>query len=85
MLRLVYKDYVSSFNEVIEKDRSVTIHNTRNLKSLIEICKVHLKISPLFIRELVTKEDTAYNTRSKTNGVLDANNRAEIYKTSSEN
>ena len=37
---------------------------------------------PGFIRELVVEEDPAYNTRSTTNVVLDANNRAEISKKS---
>ena len=40
--------------------------------------KIHHKISPIFIRELVVEEDPSYNTRSTTNVVLDANNRAEI-------
>ena len=45
--------------------------------------KIHHKISPSFIRELLVEEDPAYNTRSTTNVVLDANNRAEISKKSS--
>ena len=60
-LRLAYKDYVSSFHELLEKDKSVTIHN-RNLRALvIEMYKIHHKISPSFIRELVVEEDPAYN------------------------
>ena len=45
-------------------------------------CIIMLEI-PGFIRELVVEEDPAYNTRSTTNVVLDANNRAEISKKSS--
>ena len=60
-LRLAYKDYVSNFHELLEKDKSVTIHN-RNLRALvIEMYKIHHKISPSFIRELVVEEDPAYN------------------------
>ena len=82
-LRLAYKDYVSSFHELLEKDKSVTIHN-RNLRALvIEMYKIHHKISPSFIRELVVEEDPAYNTRSTTNVVIDTNNRAEISKKAS--
>ena len=39
-------------------------------------------ILPSLIRELLVEEDPAYNTRSTTNVVLDANNRAEISKKS---
>ena len=82
-LRLAYKDYVSNFHELLEKDKSVTIHN-RNLRALvIEMYKIHHKISPSFIRELVVEEDPAYNTRSTTNVVLDANNMADISKKNS--
>ena len=35
-LRLVYLDYTSSFEELLEKDNSVTIH-TRNLQSLAKV------------------------------------------------
>ena len=40
--------------------------------------KIHHKMSPSFIKELLVEEDPAYNTRSTTNVVLDANNMAEI-------
>ena len=50
-LWLVYKDYVSNFHELLEKDISVTIHNLN----------LHYKISPRFIRELVMEEDPADN------------------------
>ena len=48
----------------------------------METYKIHYTISPSFIKELVVEEDPAYNTRSTTNVVLDANNRAEIPKKS---
>ena len=64
----------------MEKDKSLPIHK-RNLSVLvIEMYKNHHKISPSFMRELVVEEDPAYNTRSTTDVVLDANNRVEISK-----
>ena len=43
-LRLAYKDYVSNFHELLEKDKSVTIHK-RNLRALvIEMYKVNHRI-----------------------------------------
>ena len=73
-MRLAYKDYVSNFHELLEKDKGVTIHK-RNLKPLvIGMYKIHHKTSPIFIRKLVAGEDLAYNTRSIMNVFLDANN-----------
>ena len=40
---------------------------------------IHHKISPSFIRKLEEDEDTIYNTRSKTNIVLDAKDMTEIF------
>ena len=51
-LRLVYLDYTSSFEELLEKDNSVTIH-TRNLQSLaIEMFKVVKGIGPEIVKDL---------------------------------
>ena len=45
-LRIVYRDYKSSFKELLQKDKSITIHQ-KNLQYLaIEICKVKMSISP---------------------------------------
>ena len=66
----------------MEKDKSVNIHNHNLRASVIEMYKTRHKISPSFIREIMMEEDPAYNTRSTTNVVLDANNRAEISKKS---
>ena len=44
-LRHVYKDCVSNFQELLEKDKSFTIHK-RNLRALvIEMYKIHHKIT----------------------------------------
>ena len=80
-LRLAYKDYLSSFHELLEKDKSVTTHKRNFRASVIDINKIHQKISPSFVKEHVVEDDPAYNTKSTTNVVLDANNRAEISKT----
>ena len=51
-LRLVYNDNVSSFNELLNTDKSVTIHE-RNLQELaIEIFKVLNGLSPKFKEEV---------------------------------
>ena len=81
-LQLAYKDYVSNFHKLLEKDESVTIHK-RNLKALvIEMYKIYHKISPSFIGELEVEEDPTYNARSTKNVVLDAEDGTEMYNKS---
>ena len=82
-MRLAYKDYVSNFHELLKKDKSVTIHKRKPRASVIEMYKIHHKLSSSFTRELVVDADPAYNTTYTANVVLDANNRAGISKKSS--
>jgi len=47
-LRIAYKDYVSSFDILLERDKSVTIH-TKNLQTLMtEIFKKTEQYEPSF-------------------------------------
>ena len=58
-LRIVYQDYVSSFTELLEKDKSTTIHN-RNIQLLAtELFKVKNGLSPAFAQHY-------YDLRKKT-------------------
>ena len=51
-LRIVYGDHNTSFLELLNKDKSVTIHQ-RNLQYLlIEIYKVKKRISPTIMSEI---------------------------------
>ena len=66
-LRLVYEDNTSTFTELLEKDKSVTIHQ-KNLQLLaIEIFKAKHNLSPVIMREVFKFEDHIYNTRSTNN------------------
>jgi hypothetical protein len=57
-LRIAYEDYESSFEELLIKDDSVTIHQ-RNLRVLaVEMYKISHKLSPEFIRDLVEEINT---------------------------
>ena len=64
-LRIVYKDYSSSFKELLAKDKSVTIHQ-RNLRQLaIEIFKVKMGLSPVIMKEVFDFcENKHYDLRS---------------------
>ena len=51
-LRVVYKDYNSSFDELLEKDNSCNIHD-RNLQKLVtEISKVKMNLAPEIMKEV---------------------------------
>ena len=60
-LRMVYLDYTSSFAELLEKEKSVTIHQ-RNIQLLaIELFKVVTKQGPNIMRDLFTfNKDTRF-------------------------
>ena len=63
-LRILYKDDISSFNELIQKDNSVTVH-TRNIQLLaVEMYKIKNNISPNYIIEMFPKSDSSYNLRN---------------------
>ena len=62
-LRLVYNDYSTSFESLLEKDQSFTIHE-RNLQSLaIEMFKLKNEISPKIMQDLFPLREKSYNTR----------------------
>ena len=65
-LRIVYNDNFSSFNELLDKDSSVTIHH-KNLQALcIEIYKVRKKISSETLNNIFKINEQPYNFRRKT-------------------
>ena len=69
-LRIVYRDEISSFDELLAKDGSVTVHH-RNLQSLaIEMYKVSTGVAPSFMCNIfgihpnANIENVSPNTRS---------------------
>ena len=65
-LRIIYEDKASTFEQLLEKDSSVSIH-TRNLRFLVvEMFKVVQDIAPTIINDLFPlKERGNYNLRRK--------------------
>ena len=62
-LRLAYKDYQSSFETLLRKDGSVTIHH-KNLQLLVtEIYKVIHGISPKIMNEIIQVKESKINLK----------------------
>ena len=65
-LRIVYKDYVSIFAQLLEKDSSVSIH-IRNLQILAtEIFKARNNLSPPIVQNIFRTTEQAYSLRRDT-------------------
>ena len=62
-LHIVYSDKTSSFEKLLEKDGSVTIH-TRKLQTLAtEMLKVYKDLPPAIIADLFHVRQNNYNLR----------------------
>ena len=65
-LRNVYKVYTSSFEDLLKRDNSVTIHH-RNIQSLaIELFKVKQNLSNSMLNNIFPTRSISYNLRSQT-------------------
>ena len=63
-LRIVYQDNISSFQELLQKDNSVTIHQ-RNLQVLAtEIFKIKIGTAPSILKELFHCRSNNYSLRN---------------------
>ena len=66
ILHIVYKDYISSFENLLKRDKSVTIHH-RNIQSMaIELFKVKQNLSNSMLSNIFPTRSINYNLRSQT-------------------
>ena len=62
-LRVIYNDKVSSFKELLERDRSIPVHS-KNLQILVtRMFKVYNNIAPPIFREIFDKRNPNYQLR----------------------
>ena len=71
-LRMVYNDYESSFQELLELDNSVSIHHKNIRLLVIELFKVKNALSNQIMTELFDLRNIEYNLRSQTDFSLGA-------------
>ena len=64
-LRIVYKDDDLTFQQLLEKDNSVTIHEKNLQKLATEMYKVKHNLSPIPVREIFTQLDNIHYLRNK--------------------
>ena len=63
-LRLIYCDHSSDFQELLQRDNSVTIHH-KNIQALaIMMYKVVNNVAPTIVSELFSYSNVNYNLRS---------------------
>ena len=56
-LRIVYRDYETSFHELLKKDKSLTFHHRNIHQVAIEMFKVKHDLSPHFMKDIFTMEE----------------------------
>ena len=77
-LRIVYKDYISSFEDILKRDKSVTIHH-RNIQSLaIELFKVKQILSNSMLCNNFQTRLISSNLRSQTD-FIKSNTTTSLY------
>ena len=69
-LRLVYDDYRSTFEELLEKDNSFSVHHYNIQTLCVELYKVYSNISQTVFSDLFIRNHINYNLRSKSDFVI---------------
>ena len=77
VLRVVYRDFESPFEELLRKDRSTTLHQRNLQKLMTEIFKVKTGIAPELMKGIFQFTEVPYNLRnqSKCNRSIPCNER----------
>ena len=65
-LRIVYKNKQSTFQELLDRDKSVTVHHSNIRKLAIETFKVKNNLSPEILNYIFEIVDSSYYLRKDT-------------------
>ena len=63
-LRLVYQDYVTTFEDLLKKDNSLSFHHRNIHQVAIEMYKVKHDLCPSFMKEIFSHKENDQGTRS---------------------
>ena len=66
-LRLVYSDKISTFQELLDKDKSVSVYHKNIQVLVVEIYKTVNGLAPTIMNNIFEVEDIEYNLRNKIN------------------
>ena len=62
-LRITYQDHLSTFQELLNKGNSVSIHHRNSQALATEMFKIHRGLSPDILREIFVPKISLYNLR----------------------
>ena len=65
MLKIVYKDYKSSFPELLSEDKSFTVYHKNVQKLAIEMYKIKNELCPKIMLDLFKEVTQSYNLRNE--------------------
>ena len=66
-LRLVYSDKISTFQELLDKDKSVSVYHKNIQVLVLEIYKTVNGLAPTIMNSIFEIKDIEYNLRNKIN------------------
>jgi hypothetical protein len=64
LIRLVYQDYVTTFEDLLKKDNSLSFHHRNIHQVAIEMYKVKHDLCPSFIQEIFSHKENHKGTRA---------------------
>ena len=64
-LKLVYQDFSSTYDDLLNRDKSVSLHLQRQRLIALEVYKILAKQGPSYLHNLISVKPTRYNFRSK--------------------
>ena len=77
-LRITYQDHISTYQELLNKDNSVSKHHRNLLVLTTEMLKIHRGLSPHILRKIFVPKISFYNLRRNNTFVHSVYHSAEL-------